>query len=255
MTSEAKALAAAIRPAIGWIREQIRRDAANRYSLLADWSLPACRCSWWPDSIPVWESDLFRIERVAPGIVAVTVRAYESTAERNVCDGATMSPDTPAGVLPAAIFHDPWYFRESDEEPRQYELVARACGVSARQALKGAAEDAGFQQILLLPDPLAADPHAEDRTHVVPMARLSEGRPEPDAADVLGYVQLALLHVLRQEEGHGALGVHPAAGEDHAAEAQVRVVLQGPALRGREKARVCQDVFLFAAAGQILAAL
>ena len=134
MTSEAKALAAAIRPAIGWIREQIRRDAANRYSLLADWSLPACRCSWWPDSIPVWESDLFRIERVAPGIVAVTVRAYESTAERNVCDGATMSPDTPAGVLPAAIFHDPWYFRESDEEPRQYELVARACGVSARKA-------------------------------------------------------------------------------------------------------------------------
>ena len=136
MTSEAAALAAALKPAVRWVRDRIRADAANRYSLLEDWPLPAAFCSWWPDSIPVWESEFFRIERVAHGVVAVTVKAYESTAERNVCDGATMAPDSPEGVLPAAIFHDPWYYRENDDAPRQYELVARACGVSARKAKK-----------------------------------------------------------------------------------------------------------------------
>ena len=101
--------AAALERAVAWVRGQIVRDRNNRYSLVRDWPLPAARCSWWPD-VAAWESPLLRIERQAPGVVVVTVRAYHSTTADNICDGATLSPDTIPGILPAALFHDPWYY-------------------------------------------------------------------------------------------------------------------------------------------------
>jgi len=131
-TSETIA-AAALARAVEWVRTQIVRDRENRYSLLRDWTLPAARCSWWPDDVASWESPLLRIERQAPGVVVVTVRAYHSTAADNICDGATLSPDQIPGILPAALFHDPYYYRSADGH-KTFEAIAVACGVSSRTA-------------------------------------------------------------------------------------------------------------------------
>ena len=133
MTSTDLIAADALRRAVEWVRGQIARDRANRYSLRRDWTLPAARCSWWPDALPSWESPLIRIERAAPGVVRVTVRAYTSSAADNICDGATLSPDTIPGILPAALFHDPWYYRGPDGR-KSFEAVASAAGVSRRTA-------------------------------------------------------------------------------------------------------------------------
>ena len=132
MTAEAIA-AGALERAVEWVRGQIRKDRDNRYSLLRDWTLPAARCSWWPDDLATWETPLLRIERQAPGVVVVTVRAYHSTAEDNICDGATLSPDSIPGILPAALFHDPWYYRGPDGL-KSFEALAELVGVSRRTA-------------------------------------------------------------------------------------------------------------------------
>ena len=135
MTAEAKIAAAVLKPAVEWVRGQIRRDRANRYSLLRDWTLPATVCSFWPDELSGWQSPLFRISRLSHGAVSITVRAYQSSAEDNVCDGATLSPDTPPGILPAALFHDPWYY-SFPGEPKQFELLADEIGVPRKTLRK-----------------------------------------------------------------------------------------------------------------------
>ena len=134
MTAEAKIAASVLKPAVEWVRGQIRRDRENRYSLLRDWTLPATVCSFWPDALSGWQSPLFRISRLSKGAISITVRAYTSTDEDNVCDGATLSPDTPPGILPAALFHDPWYYAFPGE-PKQFELLADEIGVP-RKALR-----------------------------------------------------------------------------------------------------------------------
>lgn len=122
--------------AVAWVREQIRRDRQNRYSLLHDWTLPPCVCSWWPDDLAAWESDLLRIHRNAPAVVTITVKAYRSTAADNICDGATLSPDNIPGIIPAALFHDPWYWRDPRDGLKTFEAVAELVGVSRRSARK-----------------------------------------------------------------------------------------------------------------------
>ena len=134
MTSEIIA-ADALRRAVQWVRGQVARDRENRYSLLRDWQLPAAFCSFWPDDIGGWETDLLRIERVASGIVRVTVKAYHSTAADNICDGATLSPDTLPGILPAALFHDPWYYRRAGGV-KSFEALAELLGVKPRVTRK-----------------------------------------------------------------------------------------------------------------------
>ena len=128
--------AAVLKPAVEWVRGQIRRDRENRYSLLRDWTLPAVRCSFWPDELSGWQSPLFRISRLSRGVVSITVRAYSSTKDENVCDGATLSPDTPPGILPAALFHDPWYCTLPGDAARQYELLADEIGVPRKTLRK-----------------------------------------------------------------------------------------------------------------------
>ena len=135
MTAEAKIAASVLKSAVEWVRGQIRRDRDNRYSLLRDWTLPATVCSFWPDELSGWQSPLFRISRLSKGAVSITVRAYTSTKEDNVCDGATLSPDTPPGILPAALFHDPWYYAFPDE-PKQFELIADEIGVPRKTLRK-----------------------------------------------------------------------------------------------------------------------
>ena len=136
MNAESRIAAAALKRAVEWVKKQVRKDRENRYSLLHDWRLPACRCSFWPDDIGHWETDLLRIERNAPGIVSITVKAYQSTAEENICDGATLSPDDIPGILPAALFHDPWYCRDARDGMQTFEALAFMLGVSSRTTRK-----------------------------------------------------------------------------------------------------------------------
>ena len=137
MTPEQKIAAAVLKPAVEWVRGQIRRDRENRYSLLRDWTLPAVRCSFWPDELSGWQSPLIRISRLAPGVVSITIKAYQSTADENICDGATLSPDTIPGILPAALFHDPWYCETDGKGSRRtYELLADEIGVQRKTLRK-----------------------------------------------------------------------------------------------------------------------
>lgn len=137
MTLEQKIIAAALKPAVEWVRGQILRDRENRYSLLRDWTLPAVCCSFWPDELSGWQSPLIRISRLAPGVVSITIKAYQSTAGENICDGATLSPDTVPGILPAALFHDPWYCETGGKRSRRtYELLADEIGVPRKTLRK-----------------------------------------------------------------------------------------------------------------------
>lgn len=137
MKTESEIIVAALRPAVEWVRGQIRRDRENRYSLLHDWTLPAAVCSFWPDALAGWQSPLLRVSRLDNGAVSITVRAYQSTPEDNICDGATLSPDTIPGILPAALFHDPWYCETDGKGSRRtYELLADEIGVSRRTLRK-----------------------------------------------------------------------------------------------------------------------
>lgn len=107
----------------------IAKDQNNRYSLISEWHLPKTKCDFWGDA-PAYDSELFHIESVVekPGFVRPVVKPYISTKEHNVCDGATMSPDSPKGVLDAAIMHDPAYY-EGEDGLREYERIAKHCGV------------------------------------------------------------------------------------------------------------------------------
>lgn len=125
----------ALARAVKWVYGQVRNDRENRYSLLRDWKLPAAFCSFWPDDVGGWETDLLRVERVASGVVVVTVKAYHSTAADNICDGATLSPDKLPGILPAALFHDPWYYRRAGGL-KSFEALAELLGVKPRVTRK-----------------------------------------------------------------------------------------------------------------------
>lgn len=108
MTSTQKDLARkALQAAAAYVRQQIKADAANRYSLLAPWELPAVRCSsiCRPFS---YDGEYLSIIPAGEDAIRVTVLPYTSTAEHPVCDGCSLSPDL-HGCLEAAIIHDPWY--------------------------------------------------------------------------------------------------------------------------------------------------
>jgi len=79
----------------------IRRDQANRYALLEDWTLPLV-----DRLLPAYDGPLIRVEPVAESRQSrITVKAYGP----EICDGATLAPDSPRGVVAATLLHDPWY--------------------------------------------------------------------------------------------------------------------------------------------------
>lgn len=120
---------------IRFIGGLIAKDQSNRYSLLTDWHLPKTKCEFWGGA-GTYDSELFHIEPV--GVeprVRVTIKAYHSTKEHNVCDGASMSPDSPKGVLDAAIMHDPAYY-QGEDGLREFERIALFCGVKAKVVRK-----------------------------------------------------------------------------------------------------------------------
>ena len=108
----------AVKAAIPYIKAQIRRDAENLYSLKEDWKLPAIN-----RALRDYGDEAFRIwwdwDRERSFVV---VRAFESTREDPICDGASLAPDKVLGVdfVPAALFHDRWYGR--------MEAIAKAWG-------------------------------------------------------------------------------------------------------------------------------
>jgi hypothetical protein len=81
-------------------RAAYQRDRDNRYSLLEPWPLPAIL-----RDLPPYCGPLVRFEPVGPGRTRLTVLPYDG----DICDGASLAPDWPAGVVPAALLHDPLY--------------------------------------------------------------------------------------------------------------------------------------------------
>ncbi len=83
------------------LRAAIKKDASNRYDLKHDWILPIMRID-----VPAnFENELVRVEKLLNGFSRWTIKAYTG----DVCDGASLSPDHPKGVLDGALAHDPLY--------------------------------------------------------------------------------------------------------------------------------------------------
>lgn len=114
-----KMLEASAKAAKGYIKAQIKKDAANRYSLKAEWTLPALR-----SRLPVGLYNGEVVNVLSDGQqMLVWYNPFESTAERPICDGASRFPDVLFGVnlIPGSIAHDAWY--------REMEAIAKAFGV------------------------------------------------------------------------------------------------------------------------------
>lgn len=91
-----------------YVKAAIEKDASNRYSLKKTWYLPLLDAS----GLPAGEYHGEVINAISDGQwVQIWLNPYESTKERNICDGATWFPDVFLGVdlRPSAAFHDPWY--------------------------------------------------------------------------------------------------------------------------------------------------
>lgn len=96
-----------------YVKASLEKDAANRYSLKQTWYLPLLEAH----GLPAGEYYGRIINLVSDGEwVQVWLNPYESTAEDNICDGATCFPDTLCGVdfRPGAAFHDPFYIEMDD---------------------------------------------------------------------------------------------------------------------------------------------
>ena len=103
-----------------YVKAALEKDAANRYSLKLKWYLPLLEA----DGLPAGEYHGPIINIICDGEWAqVWLNPYESTAENNICDGASRFPDVFLGIdlRPGAAFHDPYYL-EMDE-------IAKAFGV------------------------------------------------------------------------------------------------------------------------------
>ena len=123
--AEATALAKkALKIVVPYIKAELRKDKANRYSLKSDWTLPVVK-----KPLRDFENEAFEI--VTDGKVSViTVKAFDSTKEENHCDGASCAPDVFLGVdfRPGACFHDRWY--------EYFEELAEALGLTLKECRK-----------------------------------------------------------------------------------------------------------------------
>ena len=96
---------------VEYAKAQLKKDAANRYSLTAEWVLPLITCE---GLLPrgEYEDDVIHIH--SDGVRALVWYApYESTKENPECDGASCVPDVLFGIdlRAGAIAHDPIYRR------------------------------------------------------------------------------------------------------------------------------------------------
>ena len=123
--AEATAIAKkALKIVVPYIRAELRKDAANRYSLKSDWTLPVVK-----KPLRDFENEAFEI--VSDGKVSVImVKAFTSSKEANHCDGASFAPDVFLGVdfRPGACFHDRWY--------EYWDELAKGLGMSKSECRK-----------------------------------------------------------------------------------------------------------------------
>ena len=105
-----------------YAKAQIKKDGENRYSLLAEWWLPAISS----DVLPPGEYHGEVVNVFSDGRqILVWYNPFTSTPDNPICDGASRFPDRFLGVnlVPGAVSHDPWY--------REFEAIAKAFGVAA----------------------------------------------------------------------------------------------------------------------------
>ncbi len=96
---------------VALVLEAIRRDRANVYKNPAD-------CSFTLRvRTPAYDGEFWRFEPLPEALdgspcTRATLKAYGERASDGktvVCDGATLAPDTPKGVMAGAAMHDPGY--------------------------------------------------------------------------------------------------------------------------------------------------
>ena len=91
-----------------YVKASLEKDAANRYSLKETWYLPLVDAG----GLPAGEYHGPIVNVLCDGDWAqIWLNPYESTAENNICDGASRFPDVFLGIdlRPGSAFHDPWY--------------------------------------------------------------------------------------------------------------------------------------------------
>ena len=113
---------------VEYAKAQLKKDAANRYSLTAEWVLPLITCE---GLLPrgEYEDDVIHIH--SDGVRALVWYApYESTKENPECDGASCVPDVLFGIdlRAGAVAHDPGY--------RRLRKIAQAFGVAEAKVRK-----------------------------------------------------------------------------------------------------------------------
>lgn len=121
-----------------YVKAALEKDARNRYSLKEEWTLPLLDF----DELPPGEYNGPIYNVCSDGErVLVWLSPYESTRERNHCDGATGIPDRLLGIdfRQGAAMHDPGY----DE----MEEIATAFGVPVGVVRK--LLDKGFVSVVL----------------------------------------------------------------------------------------------------------
>ncbi|MCK9468144.1 MAG: hypothetical protein M0Q49_01895 [Porticoccaceae bacterium] len=105
---------------IGAAIRAIRRDQSNSYELLENWTLPLV-----DRLLPAYDGPLIRVEPLpATRQSRITVKAYGE----GVCDGATLAPDSPRGVVAGSLLHDPWYL--------EAEAIAAVWGWTVTEVLR-----------------------------------------------------------------------------------------------------------------------
>ena len=119
-TISRKLLEAGGKAARNYIKAQLRKDADNRYSLLAEWILPSLSNR---RELPIGEYRGEIANAICDGsALLVWYNPFQSTADNPICDGASCFPDRFLGVnlIPGSIAHDTWY--------RELEKIAAAFG-------------------------------------------------------------------------------------------------------------------------------
>lgn len=111
-----------------YVRAQLAKDAANRYSLKEEWYLPVLTKG---AILPAGEYEDEIIHIVSDGKAnLIWYSPFESTVDDPICDGASCFPDVFLGISlkEGAIGHDVFY--------RSLEKIAKAFGVSVSFARK-----------------------------------------------------------------------------------------------------------------------
>ena len=115
----------AMRP---YVKAQLAKEAANRYSLKEEWYLPPLAKG---AILPAGEYEDDIIHIISDGKAnLVWYSPFESTADNPICDGASRFPDVFLGISlkEGSIGHDVYY--------RSLEKIAKAFGVSVSFARK-----------------------------------------------------------------------------------------------------------------------